>query len=171
MNLIAAVDENWGIGYRNRLLVQIPSDQKFFREETMGKILVMGRKTLESLSGGKPLPGRTTFVLSKNQNLKVKGALVFHNVEALLEELKKYPSQDIYVTGGENVYRQLLPYCEVAHITKIYRKYQADTYFPNLDAREEWVLTADSEERTYFDLEYRFLRYEKRRLSETEGSR
>ena len=157
MNLIAAVDENWGIGYRNRLLVQIPSDQKFFREETMGKILVMGRKTLESLPGGKPLPGR--------------GAWVFHNVEALLEELKKYPSQDIYVTGGESVYRQMLPYCEVAHITKIYRKYQADTYFPNLDAREEWVLTADSEERTYFDLEYRFLRYEKRRLSETEGSR
>ena len=93
MNLIAAVDENWGIGYHNRLLVQIPSDQKFFREETMGKILVMGRKTLESLPGGKPLPGRTTFVLTKNPAYLVKGAQVFHTAEELLKELQKYPGR------------------------------------------------------------------------------
>lgn len=165
MNLIAAVDENWGIGYHNRLLVQIPSDQKFFREETMGKILVMGRKTLESLPGGKPLPGRTTFVLTKNPDYLVKGAQVFHTVEELLKELQKYPGEDIYVTGGESIYRQMLPYCDTAHITKIYQKYQADTYCPNLDSMEEWVITADSEERTYFDIEYRFLKYERRRPS------
>ena len=132
----------------------------------MGKILVMGRKTLESLPGGKPLPGRTTFVLSRNPLLKIKGAQVFCTVEELLDELQKYPSEDIYVTGGESVYRQMLPYCDTAHITKIFQKYQADTYCPDLDSYQEWVITADSEERTYFDIEYRFLKYERRKPSE-----
>ena len=162
MNLIAAVDENWGIGYNNRLLVQIPSDQKFFREETMGKILVMGRKTLESLPGGKPLPGRTTFVLSRNPLLKIKGAQVFCTVEELLDELQKYPSEDIYVTGGESVYRQMLPYCDTVYVTKIDRAFQADTFFPNLDEMDEWVMTEESEEQTCFDLEFCFTKYERR---------
>lgn len=161
MNLIAAVDENWAIGCKNKLLVSIPSDMKFFRETTMNKVVVMGRKTLETFPGGQPLKKRTNIVLTRDKNYKVKDAVVVHTVEALLEELKKYDEEDIYVIGGESIYRQLLPYCKLAHITRIHHAYEADTYFPNLDQMEDWEITGISDEQTYFDLEYEFVRYER----------
>lgn len=161
MNLIAAVDQNWAIGNKNQLLVRIPADQKFFRETTTGKVVVMGRKTLESFPNGLPLKNRTNIVLTHDKNYTVKDAIVLHSLEALREELKKYPSEDIYVIGGETIYRQLLDECDVAHITKIEFAYDADAYFPNLDELPEWKITADSEEQTYFDLEYFFYKYER----------
>ena len=161
MNLIAAVDKNWAIGLHNKLLASIPEDMKFFRETTTGKVVVMGRKTLESFPGGRPLKNRVNIVLTRDRSYQVKGAIVVYSLEELMRELEKYPSQDVYVVGGESVYRLLLDYCDVAHITKIDYAYQADAWFPNLDEREEWVITADSEEQTCFDLEYRFLKYEK----------
>ena len=161
MNLIAAVDQNWAIGNKNELLVRIPADHKFFRETTTGKVLVMGRKTLESFPNGLPLKNRTNIVLTHDHTYKVPGAVVVHDMDELHEELKKYDSQDIYVIGGETIYRQLLDECDVAHITKIDYAYDADAYFPNLDERPEWKITADSEEQTYFDLEYYFYRYER----------
>lgn len=161
MNLIAAVDQNWAIGNKNELLVTIPADQKFFRETTTGKVVVMGRKTLESFPNGLPLKNRTNIVLTHDHTYKVPGAVVVHDMDELHEELKKYDSQDIYVIGGETIYRQLLDECDVAHITKIDYAYDADAYFPNLDERPEWKITADSEEQTYFDLEYYFYRYER----------
>ena len=161
MNLIAAVDNNWAIGKNNNLLVRIPMDQKFFRETTTGKVLVMGRKTLESFPGGRPLKMRTNIVLTHNPDYKVDNAIVVHSMEELHEELKKYNSEDIYVIGGEKIYRQLLDECDVAHITKINFSYDADAYFPNLDERPEWKITADSEEQTYFDLEFYFYKYER----------
>ena len=162
MNLIVAVDKNWAIGLQNKLLVSIPADMKFFRETTIGKVVVMGRKTLESFPGGQPLKKRTNIVLTKDKNYQVKDATVVTSIEALLEELKKYEEEDIYVIGGESVYRTLLPYCKVAHVTKIDHAYEADTYFPNLDEMEEWEITGVSEEQTYFDLEYEFVKYERR---------
>jgi dihydrofolate reductase len=164
MNLIAAVDSNWAIGKNNQLLVRIPLDQKFFREMTTGKVVVMGRKTLESFPNGLPLKNRTNIVLTANRDYKVKDAVIVHSMEELHEELKKYPSEDIYVIGGEKVYAQLLDECDMAHITKINYAYDADAYFPNLDEKPEWVLTGDSEEQTYFDLEFFFLRYEKKKV-------
>ena len=161
MNLIAAVDSNWAIGNKNQLLVRIPADQKFFRETTTGKVVVMGRKTLESFPNGLPLKDRTNIVLTHDKNYNVKDAIILHSMEELREELKKYPSEDIYVIGGETIYRQLLDECDVAHITKIDFAYQADAYFPNLDEMPEWKITADSEEQTYFDLEYYFYKYER----------
>lgn len=161
MNLIVAVDKNWGIGYQNKLLVSIPEDMKFFRNETSGKIVVMGRKTLESFPNGLPLKNRTNIVLTKNQNYKVKGATVLHSVEDVLEELKKYPTEDVYVIGGDSIYREFLPYCDVAHVTRIDHAYEADTHFPNIEKMPEWVLTGESEEKTYFDLEFTFCRYER----------
>lgn len=160
MNLIVAVDQNWGIGYQNKLLVSIPADKKFFRETTTGKVVVMGRKTLESFPNGLPLKNRTNFVLTKNKDYQVQDARMFHNLEDLLKELKNFPDEDVYVIGGDSVYRQLLPYCRLAHVTKIDHAYHADTYFPNLDALPQWRVIADSEEQTYFDLEYRFYLYE-----------
>ena len=162
MNIIAAVDNNWGIGNKNGLLVQIPRDQKLFREMTTGKVVVMGRKTLESLPQQQPLQNRTNIILTTDKSYKVKGAILVHSIEELLEELKKYNDDDIYIAGGESIFRQMLPYCKVAHVTKIDYTYQADTYFPNLDEMSEWHVTADSEEQTYFDLEYVFLKYEKK---------
>lgn len=164
MNLIAAVDKNWAIGLRNKLLVSIPMDMKFFRETTTGKVVVMGRKTLESFPNGRPLKNRVNIVLTKDENYQVKDAVVLHDIGELKKELEKYPSEDIYVIGGESIYRQLLDMCDTAHITKIDYAYEADAYFPNLDEMEEWEITADSEEQTYFDLEFQFLKYEKKNV-------
>ena len=161
MNLIVAVDKNWGIGKNNKLLVSIPSDMKFFRSETNGKVVVMGRKTLESFPNGMPLKNRTNIVLTRDQNYHVKDTIVVHDIPELLEELKKYPDDQIYVIGGGKVYEELLPYCNVAHVTKIDFAFEADTYFPNLDQMEEWEITASSDEQTYFDLEYSFVKYER----------
>ena len=161
MNLIVAVDKNWAIGNGNKLLVSIPQDMKFFRETTTGKVVVMGRKTLETFPGKQPLKNRTNIVLTRDAKYQVKDAIVVQSVEDLLEELKKYAEDEIYVIGGETIYRQLLPYCKVAHVTKINHAYEADTYFPNLDEMDDWVVTGISEEQTYFDLEYEFVRYER----------
>lgn len=163
MNMIVAVDRNWGIGQNNKLLVSIPADMKFFREMTTGKVVVMGRRTLESFPNGLPLTNRTNVILTRNQDYHVKNGCVCHTVDETLEELKKYRDEDIFVIGGESVYRQFLPYCNAVHVTKIDHAYQADAFFPNLDEMEEWEITADSEEQTYFDLEYTFLKYEKRK--------
>lgn len=161
MNMIVAVDNNWAIGNKNELLVSIPADMKFFRQETMGKVVVMGRKTLESFPNGMPLVGRTNIVLSRNKDYRVKGAIVVSSLEELFKELQKYQEDQVYVIGGESVYRQLLPYCRVVHATRIDMEYEADAYFPNLEQDPEWTVTADSEEQTYFDIAYEFVRYER----------
>lgn len=161
MNLIVAVDNNWAIGCGNRLLVSIPADMKFFRETTMGKVVVMGRKTLESFPGGQPLKNRTNIVITRDKNYKVKDAIVVTSVEEALEELKKYAEEEIYIIGGESIYRQFLSYCKTAYVTKVDHTYEADTYFPNLDEMEDWKMTGISDEQTYFDLEYIFTRYER----------
>lgn len=163
MNLIVAVDENWAIGNKNELLISIPADHKMFRQETTGKVVVLGRKTLETFPQGLPLKNRTNIILSTNPAYKVKDAVVVHSVEELLEELKKYNTEDVYIVGGESIYRQMLPYCNVAHVTKIDYAYRADAYFPDLDQMPEWEITADSEEQTYFDITYHFVKYERTR--------
>lgn len=162
MNLIVNVDSNWAIGYRGKLLVSIPEDMKFFRSETTGKVVVLGRKTLDTFPGGQPLKNRTNIILTKNPNYQVKGAIICHSVEEVLEELKKYNSEDVYIIGGDSIYKEFLPYCDVAHVTRTDHVYDADAWFPNLEEDPAWVLTGESEEKTYFDLEFRFCRYERR---------
>ena len=162
MKAILAADKNWGIGYNNHLLVSIPSDMKFFRQTTTGKVVVMGRKTLESFPNGMPLKNRINIVLTGNQNYQVKDAVVVHSEDELLDELKKYDTDDIYVIGGESVYRMMLPYCDTVYVTKIDRAFQADTFFPDLDEMDEWEMTEESEEQTCFDLEFCFTKYERR---------
>lgn len=163
MNLIAAVDQNWGIGKNNQLLVRIPADTKFFRETTTGKVVVMGRKTLESFPNGQPLKNRVNIVLTHDPAYQMKDVIVVHSMEELKQQLKDYDSHDIYVIGGQSIYEQLLDDCDVAHITKIDFAYDADAHFPNLDEREDWQITQDSEEQTYFDLIFHFYKYEKKR--------
>lgn len=163
MNLIVAVDKNWAIGNKLELLVRIPNDHKMFREETTGKVVVLGRKTLETFPNKLPLKNRTNIILSTNKEYKVKDAIVVHSIEELLVQLEQYNTKDVYIIGGGSIYKELLPYCDVAHVTKIEHAYEADAYFPNLDEDKEWEITAESEELTYFDLEYRFVKYERKR--------
>ena len=157
MKAILSADKNWGIGYQNRLLVSIPSDMKFFRQTTTGKVVVMGRKTLESFPNGMPLKNRTNIVLTGNKGYHVKDAVIVHSKEELLDD-----TDDVYVIGGESIYRMLLPYCSTVYVTKIDQAFQADTFFPNLDEMDEWVMTEEGEEQTCFDLEFAFTKYERR---------
>ena len=150
MNLIAAVDRNWAIGNKGQLLVRIPGDHRMFRQETLDKVIVYGRKTLETFPMAQPLDRRINIVLSTNPSYKVKNATVVHSIEEL-------------IIGGESIYRQMLPYCDTAHITKIDYAYEADAYFPNLDEDPDWEVTADSDEQTYFDIAYTFVRYERKK--------
>ena len=159
MNIIVAVDKNWAIGYQNKLLNSIPEDMKIYRETTTGKVVVMGRKTLESFPNGRPLKNRVNIVITNQKDYEVPGAVVLHSVEEALEYVKQYNSDDVYVIGGESIYEQMLPYCEVAHVTVMDYAYQADTWFPNLDQMVDFVVAADCEEKTYFDLEYCFKMY------------
>lgn len=162
MKAILSADRNWGIGNGNKLLVSIPSDMKFFRQTTTGKVVVMGRKTLESFPNGQPLKNRTNIVLTSNPDYKVKDAVIVHSKEELLKTLEQYDSENIYIIGGESIYRMMLPYCDTVFVTKIDRAFQADTFFPNLDEMEEWQMTEEGEEQTCFDLEFRFTTYERR---------
>lgn len=159
MKCIAAVDNNWGIGLKGKLLVSIPNDQKMFRNETIGKVIVLGRKTIETFPNGLALPKRTNIVLSRDNDLKIKDAIVVHNDDQLFYELSKYDSDDIYIIGGESVYKRYVQYCDTAIITKINENYEADAYFPNLDEDENWKVTKESEEQTYFSVEYTFREY------------
>ena len=163
MNLIAAVDKHWAIGSRGQQLVNIPQDQKLFRDRTLGKVIVMGRKTLKSLPGGQPLYGRTNVVLTRDPECRVKGAVVCHSLEDVLEFLESYESGDIYIIGGDSVYEQFLPYCDLAYVTYIDFAYEADTWFPNLDRDPEWTMTEESDEQTYFDLCYTYRTYRRNR--------
>ena len=163
MNLIAAVDQNWAIGNKGQLLVRIPGDQRMFRQATLDKVIVYGRKTLETFPMGQPLDRRINIVLSSNRSYKVRNATVVHSIEELMGELRAYPSEDVYIIGGESIYRQMLPYCDTAHITKIDYAYEADSYFPNLDEDPDWEVTADSDEHTYIEISYTFVRYERKK--------
>lgn len=162
MKLIVNVDKNWAIGNKGKLLVSIPSDLKMFRNETSGKVVILGRKTLATFPQGRPLPNRTNIIMTTDQTFQAGDATIVHSVEEVLDAVKDYPTDDVYVIGGESIYRQLLPYCDTAIVTRCDYAYEADTYFPNLEADGEWVLTAESEEQTYFDLEYTFQKWEKK---------
>lgn len=160
MNLIVAADKNWAIGKDNRMMWSIPADMKFFRETTKDNIVIMGRKTLESFPQGQPLKNRVNIVITRNPEYKVRGAVIVHSTEEALKEAEKYDGE-IYVIGGESIYRAMLPLCNTALVTKIDHAFDADTYFPNLDEDEEWRMTKISEEQTCFDLEYYFTVYER----------
>ncbi len=161
MNAIVAVDSNWAIGNKGQLLIRIPADQKMFREETTGGVVVLGRRTMDTFPGRKPLPNRTNIVLSTNEDYRVDDAIVVHGIEQLIDELKSYPDDRIYIIGGDSIYKQMLPYCDTVYVTKIDREYEADAYFPDLDKDPDWKITSESEEQVYFDTTYAFLKYER----------
>lgn len=144
MKLIAAVDKEQNIGNKGNLLFSLPDDMKFFRTATTGKVVVMGRKTLESFPGSKPLKNRTNIVLSKSKH-HVEGAEFVKSIDELLDSLKKYNSDNIFVIGGAQIYSQLLPYCDTALITRVDAiAPEADAKFPELST-DEWTVCEESE--------------------------
>ena len=162
ISIIVAVDKNWAIGNGGSLLTSIPDDLRFFRQTTRDKVVIMGRKTVESLPGGRPLPSRTTILVTRDPDFQMADAVVVHSVEEAIKEAEKYQT-DIYVAGGGEIYKQMLDLCDEALVTYIDYSYQADTWFPNLDKRPEWVLAAESEEQTHFDVVYYFRQYIRRK--------
>lgn len=164
MNIIVLVDKKWGIGNKGKLLVSIPRDKKLFREETTGKVIIMGHNTLLSLPGAQPLAGRENIVLSRDSSLSIKGATVLNSVDACIDYLNKnnIKDSDVFVIGGESVYNDFLPYCDIAHITYIDYEYEADRHFLNLDISNEWSLVLETEEETYFDIPYTFRLYKRK---------
>lgn len=161
MNIIVAVAHDFAIGYKGELLLRISTDLKRFRAYTTGNVVVMGYNTLLSLPGGKPLKNRTNIVLYP-EAITIDDAIVVHDIPGLLEELKKYDIEKIFIIGGGSVYRQLLPYCDTAYITKIDRSFEADTYFPNLDLSDEWQIKEEGEPLVNEDgTPYRYVTYER----------
>lgn len=144
MNIIVCVSKSWGIGLNGDLLFHIKEDMKFFKEKTINNVVIMGRKTLESLPGGKPLKDRVNIVMTRNKSFSCDGAIVVNSIDELLEELKKYTCE-IFVMGGGEIYDILLPYCNKAYVTRVDEDKPADTYFLNLDDISEWKQEADSE--------------------------
>ena len=162
MKLIVAVDNEWNIGRDNGLLFSIPTDMKFFRTTTSGKVVVMGRKTLDSFPNGKALPKRVNIVLTANENFERENVTVCHSVENVLEEVKKYNTDDVFIIGGEAIYKLFLPYCDTAYVTHVNALAEgADKKFPDLSALNEWKLTQQSDMIEDNGYEIRFCTYTK----------
>ncbi|MGI6152615.1 MAG: dihydrofolate reductase [Christensenellaceae bacterium] len=164
MNMIAAVDRNWGIGKNGDLLFRIPEDMKFFRETTLDKVVVMGRRTLESLPGGRPLPKRTNIVLTENTSFSADGAQVCCSLDELFRKLEQYDSTDIFVIGGAMIYDLLMDYCHKAYITKVDEEEDAEVYIRNLDEAKGWEHTHRSAPQKHENLSFTFNVYQNRNV-------
>ena len=169
MNTIVSVDNNWGIGCQGSLLARIPGDMRWFRQHTVGKVVVMGRNTLLSLPGGKPLADRANVVLSGNGQLQGTGLEVYPSLPRLLTGLLKYRSEDIYVIGGAQVYRLLLPYCHYAYVTCFRKAFAADCWFPDLNQDAKWQLEDISPVFDHEGQKYHFTIYRNITLRQWDG--
>ena len=159
MNMIVCVSRNWGIGKDNQLLFHIPNDLKQFRALTIGKTIVMGHNTLKSLPGGKPLPERTTIVLSRDPSLVVEGATVCHDMQDVLIELSTVSPDDVFIIGGASVYKMFLPYCRRALITRVDAAPEADSFFPDLQEHPQWKIRQESDFMEHNGLSYQYVEY------------
>ena len=169
MFLIVAVDENWGIGAKGDLLVNLPEDMKFFKSKTMGKTVIMGSATYESLPGRKPLKGRRNIVVTRNKNFAVEGFEVCHNMEEVFRITEKLDPEDVFIIGGEKIYASFLPYCHGAFVTKIYSVFEAEKYFENLDKSENWIIKNVSEMKSDKDHNFRFVEYQNKAPKKWKG--
>lgn len=156
---IAAVTRNWGIGKDGDLLFHIPEDKKFFRRTTINHTVIMGRKTLESLPNGKPFKDRSNVVFSRNTAFAPEGVTVIGSIDEAVRLAEEKPDEEIFVVGGGEIYRAMLPYCQKALITKIDAETEADTFFPNLDEDPGWTLSEQSEKYDFEGTKYSFCTY------------
>ena len=162
MQIIVAAAENWAIGKNGDLLWHLPQDMKFFREKTTGNVVVMGRKTLDSFPGGRPLKNRTNLVLTANLEFEREGAFMVHSVDEALAWLENYDPEQIFIAGGGHIYREFLPYCDTAYVTRVHKDFEADTFFPDLDSDPQWELFSRGEELTHEELFFSFDTYKRK---------
>lgn len=155
MNIVVAVDNNWGIGRDGKLLCRIPEDMRNFRNLTIGKVVVMGRGTFESLPNQQPLVQRVNIVLSTRMDLR-EGIEICRDAASLFEKLRLYKSEDIFIIGGSSIYCQLLDYCNYVFVTKILGNFDADKFFPDIANDGRWKLDRILGENTYKGILYRF---------------
>lgn len=160
MNLIVAVDEKWGIGRDGDLLTNIPGDLAYFKGKTTGKVVVMGRKTLESMPGGRGLPKRTNYVLSRNQNFTAERCEVIHTADELSRVLAQYDSEDVFIIGGDSIYKKFYKDCAKCFVTKMYADLNADRFMVNLDENKDFKVISKSEMQEENGIKYQFLVYE-----------
>lgn len=161
MKSIVAVDRNWGIGKDGDLLVHLPGDLKYFKEKTLGKVVVMGRATFESLPGKRPLKDRTNIVLSRNPDFQ-PDCTCCKSMGELFKVLENYNMEDVFIIGGQDIYRQFLPYCNGHLVTKMNAVFDADKQFENLDRREDLMLVWEGELQNENGVEYRFTEYRRK---------
>ena len=148
MKLVVAVDKNWAIGNKGGLLAHVRADLKYFQSLTKGNTVILGSKTLETFPNGAPLKNRQNIILSRRADFSPEGATVVRSIDELLELLKEYDTETVFVIGGSTVYDQLLDYCDTAYVTKFDKAFEADAYFKNLDESPEWVLDSVGEKQT-----------------------
>lgn len=161
MNLIVAADRNWGIGRDNGLLASLPGDMKYFREHTMGKAVVMGRRTLESMPGGRGLPNRVNIVMTTNRSFTADRCIIVHDEKELWAEIRKQ-EPDVFLIGGATMYNKYYRFCDRLYITKMDADLNADTFIVNIDEDDDFRVVSESEVFEENGVKYRFLVYEKR---------
>ncbi len=161
MNIIVVVDENWNIGRDGGLLVHLPGDLKYFKEKTLGKTVVVGRKTLESFPGAKPLPGRRNIVLTRQKHYRPGNCEICASKEELMAVLGS-DTEDVFISGGETVYRQFFQDCDRYFVTKIYASFDADRSFPRLDGRAEFTVVWKSDMQEENGVKYQFFEYRRK---------
>ena len=159
MNLIAAVDRNWAIGKGGDQLVYLRTDLKRFQALTTGHAVILGRKTLATFPGGRPLKNRRNLVLSRDPDFHPEGAEVFPTLEALLAAAP----EDAFVIGGGSVYRALLDRCDTAYVTKLHAAFPADCWFPDLDADPAWEVAEEEGAQEEDGLIYHYVTYRRKR--------
>lgn len=162
MNLIVAADRNWGIGKNGGLLAHLPSDMKYFREHTEGKAVVMGRRTLESLPGGRGLPNRDNFVLTTDPDLNAERCVTVHSEDELRDAISAYDPDDVFLIGGASLYNRFYSICDRLYVTRIDAELDADTFIVDLDDDPDFTIVSESAPIEENGLTYRFLVYEKK---------
>lgn len=161
MKIIVRVSEDFGIGKDGDLLFPLPPDMKLFRETTLDKVIVMGRKTLDSFPGGRALKNRVNIVLTRDKGFSRENVTALHSVGDVLEYVKKYNTDDVFIIGGAEIYNLFEPLCDEAIVTKVKGKSDADRFFFNIDEKEEWTLYEKSPEMEYEKIKYTVCRYKK----------
>lgn len=168
MNLIVAVDKGWGIGYKGDLLARVWADLQNFKNLTQGKVVIYGFNTLATFPRGQALKKRTNILLTRKEGFECENITVANSIEALLDIVKDYEQDDLFVIGGESIYRQLLPYCNRAYVTKFMADFEKDAYMPDLDSDPSWncvyqsqPMYSDIQTDSHRDMEYRFTVYER----------
>ncbi len=162
MKAIVVVDKNWNIGKDGGLLVHLPGDLRYFKEKTVGNVIVIGRKTLESFPNAKPLPNRTNIVLTNNPDYKNPDCIVCVGLDELRKELLKYDDDSIYIAGGEMIYNLFVDECDEILLTKLDAEFEADKSFPNLDEHPDFDLVRSSEDMKEKGITYNFQVYKKK---------